>query len=82
MLAASGITKGAHALDLLQQLRIQGQGLEEGTLQLPVLKMRRKGHVLKGEHKEIASLIAHGQAATTVRKAGNEMEILSPVEAE
>lgn len=62
--------KGADALNLLQQFRIQGQRFVQSPLQLPVLKVRGEGHILEGEHEQVARLIAHGQAATTVREAG------------
>lgn len=58
----------SNALDLLFQGRLQGQSLVYCTLQLPVLEVRREGHILEGQHQQIANLVAHSQGATTVSK--------------
>lgn len=66
MLSPTWIAKVANALHLLAQIWLHGQGLEDGPLQLLVLEVRGEGHVLEGQHQQVASLVSHGQGAPAV----------------
>lgn len=70
MLRPTWIAKVADALHLLAEIGLHGEGLEDGSLQLLVLKVRREWHVLEGQHQQVARLVSHGQRTAAVGESG------------
>jgi len=76
LLPPPGIAKIPHALHLLAEIGLHGQGLEDGSFELLVLKVWREGHVLEGQHQQVASLISHGQRTTAVGEPENHIQMI------